>query len=794
MGEASVDGGNPRLQRATLLAMVLLLAGTLGAGIARSGGDQVELAAAGETPRRIVVITAPRLVWDDLNEDLPNLRGFASEAVIASTSVRTLGPITDPAEAYLTLGAGNRAGAPPASALLADGPGLVYGPEEQVAGQSAADLFEARTGNSPSGAAGVVTDIGALRQYNDDFLYNSEVGNLGDALAGKGRVMGALGNADVALEANGEGATNGPFEVRRSREVGLMAMTSDGLVAQGAFGPTLLEPDTESPGGVRLSPEVVRVVIAAALEETDVMVVELSDLERAQAVAASMSEEEAEAVRNRALQTSDEVLGEVLAEVDATRDLVLLLTPDSPTTPPQLGVFAAQGPGLQPGWAKSATTRRPGYVTLTDIAPSILAAFDIEAPDGMPDTRLIRAESRAGGGLPLDRLDATNNRSVCVLETHDPAAGLFVVLSVLLVIAAAALRQYRPRLARHLSWPALTLMTVPAMSFFLGAVGPLACVSTPAYMAAMMGASGLLAAVVMALTRARPVAAPVAIAAFGFLVLVVDLWFGGWLQMDTVFGYSPQVAGRFAGLGNLAFALLTYSALVLATVGRGLVWPRREGAPWDALAAVFLLGIVTVIVDGHPVLGSDVGGVLALVPAFSVVLLSQSGHRLRLRNLAIIGVGTVAVLLAFGAIDLSRPPEQRTHLGRFLESVANGDAGVILARKINANLSILTSSVWALLLPAAAVLALYLATRPNSPLAQLRRHVNGLSLLWQSALVAAVLGAGLNDSGVAIVGLVLAVAVPMTLYLVFHLDQIEAGYPEPNRSQRAEDEWPSTSS
>ena len=68
------------------------------------------------------------------------------------------------------------------------------------------------------------------------------------------------------------------------------------------------------------------------------------------------------------------------------------------------------------------------------------------------------------------------------------------------------------------------------------------------------------------------------IVALGAVVVIhlVDLLTGTHLEFNSVFGYSPTVGIRFSGLGNLAFAELTASAVILAGL---LVWRfgRRRG-------------------------------------------------------------------------------------------------------------------------------------------------------------------------------------------------------------------------
>ena len=48
-----------------------------------------------------------------------------------------------------------------------------------------------------------------------------------------------------------------------------------------------------------------------------------------------------------------------------------------------------------------------------------------------------------------------------------------------------------------------------------------------------------------------------------FGLLVVDMLLGAPLQLNTVFGYSPTVGGRFAGMGNLAYGQFAGAAFLL---------------------------------------------------------------------------------------------------------------------------------------------------------------------------------------------------------------------------------------
>jgi hypothetical protein len=245
-------------------------------------------------------------------------------------------------------------------------------------------------------------------------------------------------------------------------------------------------------------------------------------------------------------------------------------------------------------------------------------------------------------------------------------------------------------------------------------------------------------------------------------LLVVDVVLGATLQLNTVFGYSPTVAGRFAGLGNLAFAQLAGSALLLAGVTAGRISGRRGVVLALALLAVAL------VADGSPIWGSDVGGALTLVPAAGLTASLILGWRPRLGAVAVWAVSAVGVVVLFGLIDLARPPDDRTHLGRLFERI--GDDGwsafeTVVVRKIQANLSVLTSSVWTLMVPLALAVAAYLLWVAPGRLRRLRDEP-ALRTALPGLGVAGVLGFALNDSGIAVPGMMLGVVGASLAYLL----------------------------
>jgi hypothetical protein len=734
---------NPR--RAVALAVVLLalVSGAAGAGAATAAGPPGSM-----TPRRVLVVTLPRVTWSNLDATAtPNLTRFLSRAAVASMSTRTVGPRTDPSGAYLTIGAGNRADSldPLTAGQAADvGETTVSGP--------AADVYARRTGIRPTGEV-VVLSIAEQVARNESLLYGSVPGSMGSALARAGHRTAVVGNADQSLE---DGT---------HREVALGAMLRNGQVRAGQVGSSLLVADEAAPFGVRTDPAAVRSSVDASWATADVQLVEMSDLERAEQARAQSTPAQGNAQFRRALQRSDTLFGQLLGSVDPARDLVMVVGPTAPLSAEQLTVFGMRGPGISAGWARSPTTRRAGFMTLTDIAPTILERLGIDRPSSMNDTPSDSVATSAGLGERVDAMARDNDRALLRDEATGPITVAFIVLLVILLLLVGACVSARPSWATWLRWCCLLVLATPTATYLSGLLpyGPFVTVT---FGLVILAIAAVLATLAWPSARWDEILPPVVVCAFAVVVLGLDIVTGGGLQLNTVFGYSPIVAGRFAGYGNQAFSILTISALIIVTAGWEVSRRRRpDSSDVGRIVATVVFFVVVVVLDGAPNFGADVGGVLASVPAFAICTLLLSGRRIRARLVALLAAVTVGVLGVFALIDLSRPVESRTHLGRFAAKLANGDALVILERKLDANISILTSTIWTVVIPVALVFIAYLTWRPNRMLRRINERHWSFRAFGISGLTLGVLAWAVNDSGVSIPALMLTVAIPYTAYL-----------------------------
>ena len=739
-----------RLRR-TLAAALGLLALAAAAGC---GSAPAELEA---TPvDRVLVVSLPGLDWEGVKRaGLPHLDEFASDAAVADLATRIGRRTATSTDAYLTLGAGTRAIAPRIDTAVAVDADETYG------GVPASELVERRLGRVTPGIAYLA--IGPAIDANEHSPFGAEVGSLGDRLADAGVSRAVVANADAV---EGFVSDDPPPDGAYARGAATMLMDSHGIVPGGTVSRSLLTDDRSAAFGWRLD----RSKVVDAFDEAwgspgrSVVVVEASDMSRVAAYGARANAGQRAALRAQALDDADALLGDLMERVDPAHDAVLVLSPVSPGASPALGLVALQAPGVDGGLLQSATTRRDGYVQLADVAPTVLELLGESAPDTM--------EGRSFG--VSDRGNQGADRLTALAESGDAAAfrdatmflavtGIVVGLA-LLALGIALRSRLSPKVNRLLAPCAYGALGVVPASFIVGQVGAVRASLLPTAVLVLLVAA-VFAALATAVDRRWPGTG--ALVAVGSIVALIalDILAGAPLQLNTTFGYSVAVAGRFTGLGNLAFALFGAATIVLAAlvVDR---WGRR-----GLVAAVILLAGV-VVVEGLPMMGADVGGVLAMVPAFGVTALVLAGRRVGWRQVAALVGATVVVLLLFALVDAARPAEVQTHLARLGEHVigARWDTlGKSLSRRWQGSLGGAELAAWitvgVVMAGALAYAALAATGRAGPGATRAITHrptlaaAAGLAVLGTVGLVA-------NDSSVAVPFTMLIVIAPVVMLRV----------------------------
>jgi hypothetical protein len=699
------------------------------------------------------------------------------EGAAGAISVRTNSSRTSHASGFVTIGAGTRTDGGRTAGAAGE---FDFLPAVELVGGRDRSEIPSFIGEVPAGGFPEIVAAAA------DADYVSEPGALAEALGG----MYALGNGDTGKPP--------PTPAGYGKYALLAAADTEGVVAAAAVDALdeadialdLLVEDGSWPYGVRTDNDAARRYVDRILRDGSdgddgpcrSAVIDQGDLIRADTYARRYESPDV-SVMEDALTAADDLLGYVDSKM-GERDLLLVVSPTSPWWDPDvhLGVAIAKGPGFPAGdTLQSAATRQRRLVTLVDVAPTVLDFLGVERPASMLGRPFVPVD--ADGDL-LDELVFLDRESVFAHATQVGISTSFVIfqivvysLAMLLLVRREriALRERRETMVAWLRRAGLGIVAFP-FSTYLATPLPAHEMGTLFYLSTLIVIDIAVVTLVSLLLR-DPLERLLAVTGSTILLFIIDLSFLQMLQLNAVWGNDPIVAGRFTGLGNIAFAILGSSSLVTGA----LLVHRYPDRRW-VFAVVAALFAVTVVVDGAPALGSDVGGVLALVPALGVTYVLLLGKRPTLRTFLLAVLAAVGALGLFLLLDFARPPESRTHLARLVEDITNRgwDAfGEALGRKVSTNLRVFRSTIWTYLVPPAVAVIGWLLFRPSGRWHQLAVRYPKLRAGLIGGLMLGIGGFAVNDSGIVVPAMVLSFLAPLSLLLHLAMERDRMREEEP---------------
>lgn len=686
-------------------------------------------------PGATVVVGTGGITWTDVSEkDTPHLWGLLRDGAGGALSIRSVSTNTCPIDGWLGLSAGGRAAADRgASAKTKPCPALPPVPDGEVGSRVTVPGWEAWV------ASAARTSFGSV------------LGTLGEQAAAGGQCLMAVGpGAGIAAARADGGLTHWvPWdETRLTESLNTCPMT---IVDVGAVR------DDVAPG-----------------------------------------EAEPAATRGEQVTSIDARIGAVLAAAPGGGDVIVASLSDAGMQE-RLRLVVAKGPHYGPGELRSASTRQPGLVQAQDVTVTLLRNQALPVPARLGGAPLTFEATPNASAATADRLRHLVDYDLASHKVHalvPPffntfAYGQLVAYLVVLLVWRGKLGSESSRL-RVLRWIrvlAVGAASVPA-STFLANLLPWWRFSSPmaAVVAAVLVFVGLITAAALLGPWGRTAWGPVLVVSGVTMgVLAVDVVTGSRLQLSSLMGLQPVVAGRFYGMGNVTFAIFVTAALLLATALSSLL--VRARGPRVAASLVVLLGALTIVIDGAPFWGADGGGPPAAVPGFAFLVLSILGIAMTWKRALLIAVGVVVLFLGVGFLDWLREPADRTHLGRFIQSIIDGGALDIIVRKGQQNLSILLGNApLTLLVPAALLFVIYVLARPTSWGSRaLQRSFQRLPTL-RAGLIALVVtltvGFLVNDSGTAIPAVGATVAVPLIVAIAVTVLADEGRARAPTRRAR----------
>ncbi|MEV8517526.1 hypothetical protein [Dactylosporangium sp. NPDC051484] len=388
---------------------------------------------------------------------------------------------------------------------------------------------------------------------------------------------------------------------------------------------------------------------------------------------------------------ADAALASILAARPERSVVVLAGLSDLDATS-RLHVAIAQGPGFTGGWLTSPSTSRHGYVQVVDLAPTALAALDRPVPGKLFSGG---AASTSDSGRPSDvaaaisRLaDADREASVQRRVGTNFLTTLVLAELLLFVAVVPLLRRARrpagPLTHRPVPRPIVRAAEVLLISASLAVPAALVADLLPWWRWARpgLGFGGVTLAVLAVATfaiafvtaRSRAIAPLGGVAAIAALAVAFDVLTGSRLQLNGVAGYSAVLGGRYAGVGVIGLGLLVAGALL-----GGAALAQRFERRWRPFVMA-LIGAVGMVVIGSPYLGADASGAVALTAGVCVAAAMAVGGWLTITRLLWAAAAALFVTAGFAVLDLFRPEEQRSSIGRLLGRTQDGTAGFIARR------------------------------------------------------------------------------------------------------------------
>ena len=388
----------------------------------------------------------------------------------------------------------------------------------------------------------------------------------------------------------------------------------------------------------------------------------------------------------------DREIGRVSAALPPGTRLVVTAPADGAV--PHLHPIVITGPGYRSGLLTSPSTRQPGLAVLTDLTPTIAGWLGRPVPGTAVGARLGR-DGRPGLAAAITGLAGQDTAAQVYRATMPWFFTIFGLAGGLLFGLAAVLRGAGRRMWARAA--GVFLGSVPAGSF-LASLAPWPEAPHPALL--LYGLSVAWAAVIAAAAcggpwRRDPLGPPGFVGAVTLAVIAIDVMTGSHLQPGTPFGLSALVAGRFYGIGNNAVLVYAASGLLLCGwIGSAAL---RRGSRRLAVAGISAVAVAAVTAAGWPGFGAKVGGTIAMVPGFLLLIAVAAGARITAgRGLLMVASGAaVATALAVAAYLLPG----HSDIGGFVGQVLHGGAASIVHRKVRANVGSLTVSAGSLVIP-----------------------------------------------------------------------------------------------
>lgn len=684
-----------------------------------------------ELSNNVYIVVVNKLTLSDI-ENMPNLRKIINEGSLGLMNVRGTSSYTG-AESFATINSSSKTYANNVSAQFHN---LDWKFKE---------IYETRVNLLEREYA--IGNIGVERLYiqNDDNKYSPKLGMLGDSLHDYGLKTAVYGNSDTDEEI--------------MRYATLIPMDSRGLVDYGNIDSILIQ-NEEYPYGLKTDYDKILKEVSDVRDEASLIVIDTGDLSRLHSYSSVLSDDGFNQKRFMVLSDIDNFIADLRNVIDKDKSLLMIFSPNSGETRAngsRLSPIVLWGKNIMQGVTTSSTTNRTGIISNLDIAPAIADFLNISlySTSGSVIEHIEKDNALNYLKTINERIDFTSSVRSKTLTTY----GVISITTIAIISLVLILNIRMGSEIRKLVKTSLLIVFSLPFIFILSSLFDIN--SLAKFIISILAFICIYFFIILKYNSFRTL---YSLTFFYFLMLIIDVIFNGFLSKYSVLSHDPIIGARYFGIGNEMVGLFLSTSMLSI----GLLHSKYKN---KIISTIFLL--ISIMILGHPELGANVGGTIAILSASLVFILEAMDKKINVKSMVCIIFIIGLAIIILGYIDVKLNPNP-THLGKTLIKIANEGfyiAENIINRKLLMNVKLVGNSFWTKVIFANIIVHGLLSYFNRKKVVNI--FDGSLKIGYLSCIAGSIIGFVVNDSGL----ILSAIAINMiTIFLLFIIVDDNAVY------------------
>ena len=658
------------------------------------------------TDTKVYIIVVNKLSLLDI-ENMPNLNRLIDDGSIGLMNTRGLSGYSG-GEGFATINASGKSYADSKSSQF-------HNLNEEYK-----EIYENRMGVLNGEYAIGNIQMGKLYNQNEKNRYSPYIGALGDTLHRAQLKTAVFGNSDIE-----------ETEIRFSA---LIPMDSRGLVDYGNLDSILIE-DIDYPYGFKTDYEKIFTELAEIEDNASLVVIDTGDLYRLNIYGDYLSLDVFEQKRNMILKDIDNFIGDLTAKIEKENSLLMVISPnraEERIDGSRLTPIVLWGKGVGNGVLTSSTTNKKGIVTNLDISPTILKALNISTNNISGSSMRTLKESRSVEYIKSinERINTSNKVRTKTLSLYGIISIIIMFISLILFILNISINN---DIGQFLKKLLLSLYAIP-MVLILNSLFNINSIFK--FVISLFVFISILVLIIKKYDAEKIISI---ITIIYFILIIIDLLSNNYLTRFSILSYDPIIGARYFGIGNEMIGIF----LAITAIMSGLLLERFSNRAFS----IFIL-LISILFVGHPKLGANIGGTMALVFASFYFILLKKDRQFSFKNIiiAIVLIGVIIVGLAYIDIYLNPNP---THLGKSLILLSEDGLGIvqnIINRKVLMNIKLTGSTIWTKVLFVNILVQITISYVFKEEIEKILDNGLGKGIL--TGILGAIVGLLLNESGI----------------------------------------------